>query len=241
VAALGLAVVVERRVPAPLIDLTLFRSRLFSLSLVSLMLSMVGFVSVGFMLPFYFEELQGLSTSTAGLLLTPMAVALAVCAPLSGTLADRFGSRWLAPLGLGCSCLGLLALSRLGTTEGPLDIAWRLVLVGVGQGLFQSPTTRALMAAATAAEQGEASGIQGTSRVVAQGLGVALASAVFAVSGGAAAGAMLAATESGVGLPAAQVAALRAGFLAGYQAALLTCAVAVGIGALVSLFRGRDA
>ena len=52
---------------------------------------------------------------------------------------------------------------------------------------------------------------------------------------------MLAATESGVGLPAAQVAALRAGFLAGYQAALLTCAVAVGIGALVSLFRGRDA
>jgi MFS family permease len=148
------------------------------------MLSMVGFVTVGFMLPFFFKELQGLSTSTAGLMLTPLAVALALSAPLSGTLADRFGSRWLAPLGLGCSCLGLLALSRLSTTAGPLDVGWRLALVGVGQGLFQSPTTRATMSAATDAEQGEASGIQGTARVVAQGLGVALASAVFAVSGG---------------------------------------------------------
>jgi MFS family permease len=61
--------------------------------------------------PFYFEELRGFSVEKSGLLLTPLPLTIAVVAPLSGTLADRIGSRWLASGGLALGCLGLFLLA----------------------------------------------------------------------------------------------------------------------------------
>ncbi|MFL5659247.1 MAG: hypothetical protein ACJ8CB_34315 [Ktedonobacteraceae bacterium] len=81
----------------------------------------------------------------AGFLLTPLSLTLAVMAPLSGSLAHRFGSRILAPLGLAIACCGLVLLSQLNAHSSTWDIIWRLVVIGIGQGLFQSPNTRALM------------------------------------------------------------------------------------------------
>ena len=117
-------------------------------------------------LPLEGYVLRGFDALTSGLLLTPLSLTLGVVAPLSGTLADSFGSRWLAPSGLAIACLGLLLLSQLTATSTLWDIIWRLVLTGIGQGLFQSPNTRALMSAAPRGEQGEASGILSTARVI---------------------------------------------------------------------------
>ena len=61
--------------------------------------------AVGFMLPFYFEELRGFSVARSGLFLTAMPLSLALMALVSGSLADRFGSRWLASGGLAVACL----------------------------------------------------------------------------------------------------------------------------------------
>ncbi len=81
---------------------------------------MLALFAVGFLLPFYFEELQGYSTLRSGLLLTPLPLTLAVVAPLSGSLADRVGSRWLAPLGLALASAGLLLLSGLAPASSVL-------------------------------------------------------------------------------------------------------------------------
>jgi EmrB/QacA subfamily drug resistance transporter len=89
---------VERRAPFPLVDPALLRSRIFVLANVSFMICMLALFAVGFLLPFYLEELRGYPTLRSGLLLTPLPLTLAVVAPLSGTLSDRVGSRWLAPL-----------------------------------------------------------------------------------------------------------------------------------------------
>jgi MFS family permease len=109
--------------------------------------------------PFYFEDLRGFSTIQTGLMLTPLPLLLAIAAPLSGSLADRKGSRWLSPLGLAVACLGLFLISQINAQSSTWDIVWRLAIIGLGQGLFMSPNTRTMMGAASREAQGEASGL----------------------------------------------------------------------------------
>src|SRR5258707_1958850 len=119
-------------------------------------LALLGLFGISFMLPFYFEELRGFSVEKSGLLLTPLPLTIAVVAPVSGSLADRMGSRWLAAGGLALACVGLLFLARLhagGTlVQGP---RW-LVLTGVRPGLVQTPNSRAPMNALPPGQQADA-------------------------------------------------------------------------------------
>src|SRR6266516_2350195 len=188
VVALLVVPAVERRVRDPIIDLRLLQNRVFASALLSMTLAMLALFAVGFMLPFYFEELRGFSAAKSGLFLTALPLSLALVAPVSGSLADRFGSRWLASGGLALACLGLFAVSQLNARSSDWDIIWPLVLTGAGQGLFMTPNARALMNAAPTSEQGESSGLLATGRVLGQSLSVALAGAIFAGLGGAEAG-----------------------------------------------------
>ncbi len=238
VVALLLAIVVEGRVQDPVVDLALLKNRVFVSANVSFLLCMLALFAVGFLLPFYLEELRGYSAAQAGLLLTPLPLTLAVIAPVSGSLADRVGSRWLAPLGLAIGCFGLFLLGQLDTQSSVWDIAWRLVVIGVGQGLFLSPNTRTLMGAAPQSEQGEASGILATGRVIGQSLSVALGGAIFATLGAAAAGSTL--VSKSHTLSTAQVHALQNTFMNGFHAALFVSAAIAILGVFTSLTRGKD-
>jgi MFS family permease len=155
VAAVGVAVVVERRTPHPIVDFGLFRNRVLTSSLASMTLAMLALFAITFILPFYFEQLRGFSVEESGFLLTPLPLTIMVIAPLSGSLADRFGSRWLASSGLALACLGLVWLSRLDTDSTVAEIVGCLVLTGLGQGLFQSPNTRAFMSCGAGNTRGE--------------------------------------------------------------------------------------
>ena len=140
--------IVEKRVSDPIIDLSLLHQRVFLSANLSLILSFLALFAVSFMLPFYLEELHGFSTEQAGLLLTPLPLTIAVIAPFSGTLADRFGTRWLAAGGLTIACIGLVLISQLDAHSSVWDIIWRLSITGLGQAFFQSPNNSALMGAA---------------------------------------------------------------------------------------------
>src|SRR5437870_8123943 len=239
IVALAGAGAIEWRVRHPIFDLALLRDRVLASALGSLTLAMLALFGVSFMLPFYFEELRGFSVEKSGLLLTPLPLTIAVVAPLSGALADRIGSRWLASGGLALACLGLLLLARLDATSTIGDIVWRLILTGIGEGLFQSPNTRALMNAAPGSAQGEASGLLTTGRAVGQSLSVALAGAMFAGLGGVAAGRALAVARAG-GLTDADVGALQQTFLTGFRGALMVSAAVAAIGVFTALVRGDE-
>src|SRR5213078_3982509 len=129
----------------PIIDLRLLQNRVFTSALLSMTLAMLALFAVGFMLPFYFEQLRGFSVARSGLYLTALPMAIAVVAPVSGLLADRFGSRWLASGGLALACLGLVLVAQLDTQSSGWDIIWPLAVAGVGQALFMTPNARALM------------------------------------------------------------------------------------------------
>lgn len=235
-ASLGGAVFVERRTMDPIIDLSLFRNRVFVSTVVSLLCAMLALFAVGFLVPFYAEQLRGFSTQYTGLLLTPYPVAMAIVAPLAGALSDRVGSGWLAPLALAITAVALVLMMQLDASSPTSAIAWRLGLAGVGMGLFQAPNTSALMSAAPGSEQGMASGIFATARITGQALSVAVAGAVFSGVGGAAAGSALSGTASFD--PARP--ALEAVFLHGFHAALGACAAFSAFGALAALLRGKE-
>ena len=239
-AALLSVPVVERRVADPIIDLSLLRNRVFTSALVCMTLSMLALFAIGFMLPFYFEELRGFSATRSGLFLTALPLSLACVAPVSGSVADRFGSRLLSSGGLAVACLGLVAVARLNAQSSDWSIIWPLVLTGVGQGLFMTPNARALMNAAPASEQGESSGLLATGRVLGQSLSVALAGAIFAGLGGAEAGRRLIEARTHLAVVGGEISAVQQQFLAGFHTALLVCAGIAATGVFAALARGPE-
>jgi hypothetical protein len=117
-------------------------------------------------------------------------------------------------------------------------MALPLVVSGLGQGLFLSPNSNALLAATPPAEQGQASGILATGRVVGQGLSVAVAGAVFASLGGAMAGMSLISFRGSATEP--EFVELQSTFLAALHTAFLVCAGFAVLGFIAALLRGPE-
>ncbi|HEY0756169.1 MAG TPA: MFS transporter [Ktedonobacteraceae bacterium] len=235
-----LLILVERRMVDPIIDFQLLQNRIFVSANISLIMSFLALFAVSFMLPFYLEELRGFSIIESGLLLTPLPLAIAIIAPLSGALADKIGSRWLAAGGMTIACLGLLLISQLNAQSSVLDITWRLFFAGIGQAFFQSPNNSALMGSAPRERQGVASGFLATGRVVGQSISVALAGAIFTSLGGATAGIGLVLSKHGSLLNPAVRASLEQTFTGAFQVTFIVCALIAALGILTSLVRGKE-
>lgn len=145
---LGLAIFVwwEVKRPASLIDLTLFKSRLFALGNLTLFLNALARGALMFLMTFAFQGFNGDSPLVAGLKMLPLSLAIIVVGPIAGRLSDRMGSRELSSGGLLVTAVALmlLALTGLGS-YGVIAVA--LALSGVGNGLFNSPNTSAVMGA----------------------------------------------------------------------------------------------
>jgi EmrB/QacA subfamily drug resistance transporter len=143
--ALPVFVWVERRRRDPLLDLALFRDRLFAMGNLTSLLNGIARNGVLFLLVFYLQGARGYDPVTAGVMLSPLAIGLLVLSPISGAIADRWGSRLLATLGMLVTAVGLAGLVTI-TVDTPF---WQLALwqliIGAGSGLFASPNTSAVM------------------------------------------------------------------------------------------------
>ncbi len=228
---LGVAfVAVERASLQPIIDLALFRIRPFSAGLASVVVAFAGLFTATFLLPFLLEQGSGFQPAEAGLLLTPVPISMALVAPFSGAASDRYGPRVLASGGMAVMALALLSLTQLPLEFTLPDLIWRLVLLGVGQGLFMSPNSSAVLGSVPPPRVGTASGTLAQMRVTGQALGIALSAAIVAtrlpvhvaeVGGNA---------STGIVPPAALAGAIHDAFVV----AALVC----GLGIVTSLIRG---
>jgi MFS family permease len=113
-------------------------------------------------------------------LLAVVPVAMGLVAPWAGSLADRYGSRRISLIGLAVLAGACLSASTLEARVTPVGYALRLLPLGVGVGLFQSPNNRAIMQAAPSARYGVASGLMTLSRTLGQITGLPLMGAIFA-------------------------------------------------------------
>jgi EmrB/QacA subfamily drug resistance transporter len=178
---LGAAFVgIESKLAQPLYDLRLFTIRPYSAGNVSLLVAFASLFVATFLMPFFLQHGQGFSVLEAGLLLTPLPLSTLVVSPFSGTLSDKIGPRVLATSGLFIAALGLLSLTQLEADSSPWSIAWRLGVIGLGQGLFNSPNNSSILGSVSKPWLGLASGTVAQMRVTGQVLGVAVAGAIFA-------------------------------------------------------------
>lgn len=169
----------ERGREAPLVPLDLLRIPIFSLSIATSMASFAAQVLAFVTIPFLFQSVLGHSVVESGLMMTPWPVAVGCVAQIAGRLADRYPAGLLGGAGLALFAAGLFALSMLGSAPSVFDIAWRMALCGAGFGLFQSPNTRAIIAAAPVARSGAAGGMLATARLLGQTMGAVAAAAGF--------------------------------------------------------------
>jgi MFS family permease len=176
----ALFVWVERSHAQPMIDLSLFRSRQFSLSLLIGGLAFVSIAGATLLLPFYLQNMRGFAPQQVGLMMALIPVFLGVAAPLSGAASDRFGTRRIASLGLLIVVAGYWVMEGFDAATTLLVFALGAMLLGLGFGVFQSPNNSAVMGAAPPERLGVASGLLGLSRTLGQTTGIALFGALWA-------------------------------------------------------------
>jgi EmrB/QacA subfamily drug resistance transporter len=176
---LGIFIFNEMHADNPMLDLSLFRKRSFSMAVSSAVFNYIGVFSVIFLMPFYLIQGRDLSAAQAGLLLTAQPIIMAVVAPISGTLSDRIGTRPPSTFGMCILTAGILLLSRLDGLSTNLQIILSLAVVGLGTGIFISPNNSALMGSAPRNRQGIAAGVLATARNFGMVLGVGVAGAIF--------------------------------------------------------------
>ena len=168
----------EMRAPNPMLDLSLFKSRAFSMGVSARFLSFLGGTTVFFMMPFYLIEVLQFSSSQAGLLLVPGSVGMALSSPLVGRLSDRIGTRYLTMAGMVISASAMFLFSQLDLDSPAYMVAIGMALSGVGMGTFSSPNTSAIMGAADRRKYGIVSAFLNTTRTTANVAGVAIATTI---------------------------------------------------------------
>jgi MFS family permease len=148
----------EWRTPEPLLDLDLFRNRLFAMGNLTGLLNGIARNGVLFLLVFYLQGAKGDDPVTAGILLAPLAAGLLILSPVSGLLADRYGSRELATLGMVVTGIGLAGLMTLQVDTPYWQLALWQLIIGAGSGLFNSPNTSAVMGVVPPPQRGMGAG-----------------------------------------------------------------------------------
>ncbi len=234
VVLLPLFVVIEDRVSAPMLDLSIFRNRMFAAATAAAFINGMSRFALLFVFVFFFQGAQGDDPLTAGIKLAPMAMGMLIASPLAGVWADRRGSRMLAALGMAVSALALAGMTTLQPDSAYWQSAVWLFVVGVGSGMFNSPNTAAMMGTVPAYRRGIAAG----ARMMLQNTGAVLSIAfVIAIITAAVPKSTLFKIFSGLaqGLSPAKLAP----FIANMHTALWVLAATSLLGAVVSLMRPR--
>src|SRR5205823_2815942 len=163
-------VLIESRVRAPMLDLSIFRNRLFSAAAAAAFINGLARFALMFVFVFYFQGVQGDSPILAGVKLAPLALGMLVSSPLAGLWADRRGSREMAVLGMLVTAAGLALMTTLGRDTSYTASGIYLFIVGIGSGMFNSPNTAAMMGTVPARRRGIAAG----ARVLVQNTGAVI-------------------------------------------------------------------
>jgi MFS family permease len=131
-----------------------------------------------FILPFYLQLARGYPTLQVGLMMMATPVAMGLVAPVSGSISDRYGTRAISVIGLLILVAGCYTVSTLRVDTSVSGYLIRVVLVGVGMGIFQSPNNSAIMGAVPPEQLGVASGLMALARNLGTTIGVPMMGAI---------------------------------------------------------------
>lgn len=170
---------IERRSSQPMLNLSLFANKKFSFANISALISFMALFAAMWLTPFFLAIVLHYGILKVGFIMAAGPVAIFFIAPVAGILSDRISTRPLMFLGMTITGVGLLLLGGLDDSSKAFDVVWRLVIVGIGIGIFQSPNNSTVMGSVPPWHLGIASGILAAMRNVGMVLGLAVVGAVF--------------------------------------------------------------
>ncbi|MEU9126355.1 DHA2 family efflux MFS transporter permease subunit [Streptomyces sp. NPDC048506] len=175
----ALFLLLQHRSHDPLVPLTLFGNRNFSLA--NIVATAVGFGMVSLLpLMLFLQAVLGLTPLQAGVVTAPASLCAVVIAPFAGFRADRTGGKYLLFSGLLAFCVGIgssLLIAKPGMS------AWLIlpavIVLGAGTGLLFTTMTTVAIGDIKPELSGAASGVFNTTRQLGQALGTAAVGALL--------------------------------------------------------------
>ena len=170
IVVLGVFVLIERRVEAPMFNLSLFRIRAFTAGNLASLLASIGRGGLMFMLIIWLQgiwlPLHGYNFVQtplwAAIYMLPLTVGFLCAGPLSGYLSDRFGARPFATGGMLAAAVSFALLALLPANFTYPTFAVLLFFNGFAMGMFSAPNTAGIMNSVPAGQRGVASGMRST-------------------------------------------------------------------------------
>ena len=175
IACLVLFVLHERRTPAPMLPLSLFRERNFAVGNVTTLAMYAGLGAMLFLLGVYVQQVAGYTALAAGASFLPVTALMFALSRRWGALADRYGPRWFMAIGPVVQGIGMLLLLRVGPdADYVTELLPALLVFGLGLSLAVAPLTAAVLAAVDDSRSGVASGVNNAVSRVAGLLAIAV-------------------------------------------------------------------
>jgi EmrB/QacA subfamily drug resistance transporter len=170
-----LFIIIEKKIPKPMFDLSLFKIRPFIGGNIAIFLNALARGAFTLIMSFY---LQGpsmrLNSLEAGIYLIPVSVALAAFAPLSGWLYDKYKLGFFTAIGLLVSAVGFFILTGIAVRTSFYEIVMPLIMIGAGMGIFASPNRASIMTSVPPARRGVSAGISTTFVMVGNSFSIGL-------------------------------------------------------------------
>ncbi len=179
IAAFIIFIIVEKKHETPLLQLQIFKNKLFSLSIFCAFLSFIAIFCSNIIQPFYIQDIMKFSPSTSGLVLMIYPLVLSVIAPISGYLSDKIGSEVLTLIGLSLTSLGLFLMSTLTEYSTIIGMALFTAIMALGNGLFQAPNNSLVMSTVPRDKLGIAGSINALTRNLGMITGIALSTTIL--------------------------------------------------------------
>lgn len=169
----------DRKINYPLINFDMFKIKTFTFGNIAVMTSYMCMFTNGILLPFFLQEILKYNAFLTGLLILPYSVASSIVAPFAGSYAGKYGSKTLTTIGPSIYIIALIIFTTFNTTTPMWEIILASVIMGIGNGCFQSPSNTAIITSVPKEELGVASGILSLARNLGNILGVAITITLF--------------------------------------------------------------
>ncbi len=182
VSSLVAFIFIEKRVPEPLLDLSIFRVYPFSLSILATFLYFAAIFMINVAGPFYFEGVYGLSPSQVGIVFLIMPMIMVIGSPLAGWLYDRHYSPYYSMAGMAIAGVSIIALAVMASSGVLFLVIASFFPMAVGFALFQSPNNTEVMNALPAEKISIASSVSATVRNLGMAIGASLTSILLVMS-----------------------------------------------------------
>ncbi len=169
----------DKKINYPLISFKMFKIKTFTFGNIAVMTSYMCMFTNGILLPFFLQEIVKYNAFLTGLLILPYSIASSAVAPFAGSYAGKNGSRTLTIIGPCIYILALIIFTTFNTTTPMWEIVFASIVMGIGNGCFQSPSNNAIITCVNKEELGIASGILSLSRNLGNILGVAITITLF--------------------------------------------------------------